>query len=204
MTPKQFVDFALVAFRCKKHKRVAWTAHKDDTGRQRVEHSIKDCEHVLGHTGGILILLELCRGVDLIGSYVDIDHCIQLALWHDVACEYGDGDSNGPHLAATEEERARLEGEKYKTEETAVKEFVAQLDDGLANRIYLLWYEYANKTSRAAKLVGQLDKLDFILTAVFYTLEGHTLPTDEFFRTGRRLVYHPWLIKVLNEMKSRI
>jgi len=86
---------------------------------------------------------------------VNITRMLELALVHDLAeAECGDVPLCAQQVDTTVKER------KKNNERAAVKKFCSQLPDLAADKIFSLFTEYENRSSREAQIVYVLDKLD--------------------------------------------
>ena len=203
MTPAEFLAFMLLAMECKGHKRVAWVDTSDARGR-RIRSGIENCEHVLGHTGSIGLMVMLCQHVHEVSDDVDMAHAMKLAMVHDVLCEWEHGDSNGPHVEKDRAQKRILEVEKLAIERASVQKILATLPMEVAVEMERYWEEYVADVTPEAKLVKQLDKLEFLLQAFFYTQKGETVPFYAFLRGVMEKVTHTWLRSVICEMRTML
>lgn len=203
MTPQQFVDFVLLLFRNKRHPRVGWQKCTDEEGRAlEGRFGVHNPEHVLGHTGGVALLVLLSRWVPTFMNNVNSERCMDLALVHDVLPEWKDGDTNG-HYVGTEEERRRRAIEKHLAEERAVAEILKHTEEYAAITLRDMWAEYCDGATPEARLVKQLDKIEFLLQALAYYLDGERIQLDMFLVNVRERVSNPWLSRVIDEIEYR-
>jgi len=202
MNPKQFLDFALLMFRCKCHVRKAWTECRDKDGNI-VRHNIIGAEPVLGHTGGVIMLLDLLEYVPAISSTLDMNRVRRLALWHDTLCEYEHGDTNDQHLTDDPVEKARIKREKEIRERASVQKACSGLPDDAAKDLTECWEEYVANETPESIVAHIFDKDDFLITGLLYLLFGHPIPMDEFLRNHQRTFENPWLTELVKEIELR-
>ncbi len=112
-------------------------------------------------------ILKLCWLVMLVTPYLkvklDSARMLELALVHDLVEAWG-GDFS---LSAQEKHQELAEIKKQKERE-AIEHYRAQLPESLGEKIYGLFMEFENKSSREAQVVWVLDKIDGNLQANFY------------------------------------
>lgn len=148
------IRFFAQATRLKTLKRAGW-------GRCGVE----ACESVADHTFGVA-LLALCLLPKNPVHGIDRDHCVAIALAHDLA-ESVVGDIT-PHDAVEPEE-------KHRREEAAMRELAATLgDDELLN----LWQEFEQGETEEAKCVRDLDVIEMAHQAKVYERSGKLKSAD--------------------------
>ena len=118
--------------------RTAWTK----TGRR---------ESTAEHSWRLAMLLMVLRE-DF--KDLDIDKAIKMSLVHDLG-ELYDGDIS-----------AKLQNDndnKAEMEEKAMRRMLTTLPDGISEKIYDLWKEYNECSTKEAKLVKAMDKLETIV-----------------------------------------
>lgn len=156
----------LVIGKLKTNKRTGW-----------VRKNIDEPESIADHMYRMAVLAFLLP--DAPG--VRRDHCIKLALVHDMA-ESLVGDIT-PHCGVGKEEKHRLE-------EAAMGEIRALLGprhQSVGEELYSLWLEYERASTAEARLVKDLDKFEMILQA--YEYETHAVtPQTSAGETDKR---HP-------------
>ncbi len=202
MNPKQFLDFALLMFKCKLHVRKAWTECRDDQGNI-IRHEIKGAEHVLGHTGGLIMLLDMLEYVPSVSHQIDLNRTRRLALWHDILCEWEDGDTNDHHLTNDPVEKNRIKREKEIRERRSAQKACSGLPDEASTDLLGCWEEYAAGETDEAKLTHLFDKKEFLGTGILYLFIGHPIPMNEFLDNHHRTFENPWLNELVREIESR-
>ncbi len=208
MNQRQFLEFFLLAPAQSRDKgRVGWWPQMGAEGqviRQGLKHPEKDAERVSGHTAGVATLVMLCMSVPELSNGLDMMRAMQMALLHDMLGEWRVGDTNGHH---TEHNPARIESilrKKKLDERNAAEEACAPLPNPLWKYYLNIWIEYCKGTSAEARLVKQLDKIDFLLMGLYYFELGESIPfKEEFFPNVRRKITLPWLQGLVDEVEHR-
>jgi 5'-deoxynucleotidase YfbR-like HD superfamily hydrolase len=170
----------------------------------RGEPKIENPEHVLGHTGGVVLLFMLVKYVPDVTDGLDKLHCLEMAGVHDTLCEWKGGDTNDHHLAKTPEAIEREERKKLRAERAAVREIIEILPVEAGEAFFHLWEEYVVGKTPEGKLVKQLDKLDFVLTMLLYYVHGEadeTLFREEYLPKGRGRMKCPYFLRVMDEIE---
>jgi putative hydrolase of HD superfamily len=134
---------------------------------------VEPCESVAEHTFGVALLALLTPQ-----SGINRDHCIALALVHDLA-ESIVGDLT-PHDAVAPEE-------KHRRERAAMEELYAALGE---RRILELWEEFEAAATPEAKLVRDLDVIEMAAQACAYVDAKKLTPqaAEGFIDSARRRV----------------
>lgn len=159
------MDFMLTADKLKGTDRTGW-----------VMRGVKDPEHVGDHSFSTALLsYALASRMGL-----DAEKCMTMALIHDIAeAKVGDIATR-----AREEDQTVSNAEKARLEGAAMTEIMSLLDSGLASRLRALWDDFESGGSEEAKLVKQVDKLDYILMTLEYLRYLGDDALGEFFQTA--------------------
>lgn len=165
------IEFLLTLYKLKEKIRKGWKLH-----------GIENPEDVADHSFGTAFLTLL-----LTNEKYDVGKCLSLALVHDIH-EAISGDL--PY--------SKIETEKkQKKEEKAFEELISNLDRK-RGELQALWYEYFHKKTDEAQFVRDMDKLDMVLQALFYTKKHveeekniEPLNLDEFFESAKRRIATP-------------
>lgn len=134
----EVIEFIKEIENLKSVTRTAWTT----TGRRE-----STAEHSWRLAMLLMVLEEDFKGVD-------INKAIKMSLVHDLG-ELYDGDIS-----------AKLQSEndnKSQMEERAMKRMLTTLPESLGGKIYDLWKEYNECSTKEAKLVKAMDKLETIV-----------------------------------------
>ncbi len=108
------------------------------------------------------------------------------------------GDIRTDHMCPLQK-RWTLE-EKHIAETRAMIEICADLgQDGI--EIFELFYEYEQQKTKRARLVKQLDKLQVIMKATEYELQGEKVKAEEF---SAELIKDSCLLEILGKTRARI
>jgi 5'-deoxynucleotidase YfbR-like HD superfamily hydrolase len=209
MNPAEFLGFYLLApVQSKDKGRVGWWPQLGPDGRMirpGLTHPERDAERVGGHTTGVATLVMMAIHVPELSDGLDMMRAMQMAIVHDMLGEWKDGDTNGHH---TEPDKTRVQGileEKKRQERADAEEACAPLPHHVREFYLELWEEYNSGTSPEAKLVKQFDKLDFLLTGLFYLQSGEPVPLrEEFLPNVRRKIKHPWLLELVCEIERQL
>ena len=123
-----------------------------------------DCESVADHTFGVALLALLLPSAARLN--VNRDHCIALAIVHDLA-ESIVGDIT-PHDGVDA-------ADKRRREEAAIRELVTTLGD---DTLLKLWLEFEAGETAEAKLVRELDVVEVAAQARAYERAGKLPAAD--------------------------
>eukprot|EP00834_Sanchytrium_tribonematis_P000700 NODE_13_length_54415_cov_0.522424.p34 type:complete len:172 gc:universal NODE_13_length_54415_cov_0.522424:18347-18862(+) len=156
-------------------KRKGWVLRKIPNVESVADHS-----YMLG-------LLALTAKSYYKNSQINFDHCVQIALIHDLA-EAQVGDIT-PHDGVSEEEKFNLE-----------KKAFSKLPQDLQN----LWLEYEKQETIESHFVKDCDKFDMIYQAYLYENE-HNVNLQEFFDSAsfKTSIVKEWVSK-LNATRNKI
>ena len=171
-TTKSTIDFLSACGKLKRTLRTGWTKYP----------GIRSVESVAEHSFRIA-LMAFVFGTqeekteddddDDDDDGLDVQKLVTLALVHDISeCIVGD---ITPHCGVTKEEKNRLEVEAMRT----LKETLGS--DMGGETIERLWLEYENGSSREARVVKELDKLEMLLQASEYENEHRDVDLTEFY-----------------------
>ena len=163
---KNTIDFLSICGKLKQTKRTGWTKYKEITSR---------VESVADHSFRIALMafvFGLQQEEDKEEKVLDVQKLVTMALVHDIA-ESIVGDIT-PHCGISKEEKNTLEVE-------AMKKLKETLGDVAGETIETLWLEYENGSSREARVVKELDKLEMLLQASEYENEYKDVDLTEFY-----------------------
>ena len=143
------VRFFHVVGKLKQEKRRGW-----------VDRGVKNPESVADHSFMLaLMALVFCERKKL-----DSGKAVKLALVHDLPeAVVGDVVTLPEH-----EKDERWLAEKHAREERALEEILSSLDEGMSEKIRVLWKEFEARETLEARLVYELDRLDAIFQAQEY------------------------------------
>ncbi len=112
-------------------------------------------------------ILKLCWLVMLVTPYLkvklDSARMLELALVHDLVEAWG-----GDFSLSAQEKHPELAEIKKQKEREAIEHYRTLLPEPLGEKIYNLFMEFENKSSREAQVVWVLDRIDGNLQANFY------------------------------------
>jgi putative hydrolase of HD superfamily len=157
------IDFLTMARGLKTTKRTGW-----------VMREVPEPESVADHSWRISLMAMVASFSD----NVNTDKCIKMALVHDLA-EAAVGDIT-PHCGVSDSDKHQLELD-------AITKMTNMLGDSMGSEEILgLWKEYEDGTTEEAKLVKDMDKLEMILQAQEYEMDGaNGKSLDQFFASTR-------------------
>ena len=162
---KNTIDFFSIVGKLKRTPRTGWTKYPEITSQ--VE-SVADHSFRIALMAFVFGLQQQQQGE---GS-LDVQKLVTIALVHDIS-ESIVGDI-APHCGISKEEKNRLEVE-------AMQKLKHVLGDVAGETIEALWLEYENGSSREARVVKELDKLEMLLQASEYENEYKDVDLTEFY-----------------------
>ena len=146
---------------------------------------LRDVESVADHSYMLGMLCMLAK-VHYSDSEINFDHCIQIALVHDLA-EAQVGDIT-PHDNVSDEDKYNLEFNAFRT---------------LPKEFKMLWLEYETQITIESHFVKDCDKFDMIYQAYLYEQhQGENL--QEFFDSAKFKtdIVKEW-VKYLSSMRNK-
>lgn len=147
-----------------------------------------ECESVADHSFGVALL-----SIFISEQYfrdLDIKKTIKMALLHDFGEIYG-GDIT-PHDNISEVDKAKIE-------EKSVKKVLLKLKKG--ENYFKIWKEFEIGSSKEARFVKQIDKLEMALQAGVYAKAGNG-NLEEFIDTAKRKVSDKELKRLIKELEK--
>jgi putative hydrolase of HD superfamily len=169
------VEFFQTVVKLKTVYRQGW---KDKLGMKNPE-SVAD--HCYSTTVMAMVLSDLKK--------LDTEKIIKMSLLHDLA-ETITGD-----LVPGQ----KLKPQKEKLEGDAMKKVLAVLGKSQKAQYWKVWQEYQKNTSREAKLLHQIDKLEMAIQANEYESLGFTKKqTAPFLKSAKSEITDPTLQKILS------
>ena len=180
------LKFMSLVGKLKSTKRTGW-----------VYRGVKSPESVSDHMYRMAIMSFLLTGREE-GTSINRDHCIKLALVHDMAeCIVGD---ITPFDGVSKEE-------KHKREKQTMEYLSSLVGEEVGKEFLLLWQEYEAQETEEAKFVKDLDRFEMILQAHEYE-DSEEKPgwLQEFFDVTKEKFNHPivkdW-VQELNKLRSQ-
>lgn len=127
----------------------------------------------------------------------DVEKLLKLAILHDLE-EAITGD-------LTPQDKENIGKTAVQAERTSAREALLVLFPSSSRKNYRkLWSEMETKTSKEARLVKELDKLEMALQANLYASKSvRANKINDFYESARKLVKDPELKRVLNEVTSK-
>ena len=157
------IDFLTMSRGLKTTKRTGW-----------VMREVPDPESVADHSWRITLMSMVAS----FSEQIDANKCIKMALVHDLA-EAAVGDIT-PHCGVSDIDKHQLELD-------AIIKMTNLLGGSMgSDDILSLWKEYEEGTTEEARLVKDMDKLEMILQAQEYEVDGSNGKSlDQFFTSTR-------------------
>jgi len=176
----KITDFLQYAGKLKSVKRKGW-----------FHAGIKNPESVAEHSFGVSILAMVLSSK----LHLNETKLIKMALIHDLA-ESVVGDKiveRGSKVVASQ-------SKKFEKEKKAMEKICSNLEKG--DEYYKLWIEFENQSSKEAKMLKQLDKLEMAVQALEY---GKKYPKklNEFWINAEKHVKDKELKKILKQLKGK-
>jgi len=151
----------------------------------------KQPEHVADHSFSTALLSYIMAK----RLKLDAGKCMAMALTHDIH-EVITGDI--PTTSISRKEKRRL------AQRDTLK-MLSHLDKTDQKALLSLWKEMSAQKSPEAKLVRQIDALDYIIQTVPYSkLVKNNQIFDDFFLTARERIHTPELLYMYNKIKRQI
>lgn len=176
-----FIDFLHYVGKLKRVKRTGW-----------VVQGVKNSESVAEHSYRVSVLaMLLAKKFDL-----DENKIIKMALIHDLS----EGVSGDIVLEKGLKKITPAE-EKFKREEKAIKKIFLKLDEG--DEYYKLWTDYVNQSSKEAKFLKQIDKIEMVIQALEYEDVQDPKKLNEFWINTEKYLSNPDLITLFKKLKSK-
>ena len=167
------LKFMTLVGKLKSTKRTGW-----------VNRGVKSPESVSDHMYRMAIMSFLLAGNEN-ASNINREHCIKLALVHDMAeCIVGD---ITPFDGVSKEE-------KHRQEKEAMESLATLVGDEVGQEFFALWKEYEAQETGEAKFVKDLDRFEMILQAHEYEEAEGKLGSrwlQEFFDCTKDKFQHP-------------
>lgn len=154
--------------------------------RERV--SRMQCESVADHCFGMFILAWLI--MDKFSLELDVIKVFKMVIGHEFGEVYG-GDMT-PVDGISEEEKYRIE---YESVLKIFKDFPG------GDSYIEIWKEYAAKTTKEARFVAQIDKLEMAFQGTIYKLQ-HGKDFKEFIASAERSIYDAELLELFREIQD--
>lgn len=129
------------------------------------------------------------------GTPVNREHCMKLALVHDMAeCIVGD---------ITPQDNVSKE-DKHKMELEAMEQLKDLADEKTGKELFALWNEYETQGTAEARFVKDLDRFEMILQAQEYETEASRPGwLQEFFDSTRGKFKHPVVQGLVEELNRK-
>jgi putative hydrolase of HD superfamily len=178
------IDFLTLTRSLKTTKRTGWIMRK-----------VHQPESIADHMYRMSLMSMIASFSD---GALDTNRCIKLALIHDLA-EAKVGDIT-PHCGVSDKEKYDLELETMQY----ISKMLGPMMGG--DEILELWKEYEEGTTEEARLLKDLDKIEMILQAQEYEVEGsHDESLDQFFTSTegkwRTDIGKAWAAEIVSRRK---
>lgn len=100
------------------------------------------------------------------------------------------------------EERARVEKEKRRKEDEAMRQIFLPMGEW-GKKSYALWLEYESGTSPEARLLKQIDKIEVCIQAHVYSEGGHRVNPKEFFDSADPYMLDKEFVTLMAQLRQR-
>lgn len=160
-----------------------------------VQRGVKSPESVSDHMYRMSIICFLLGNQSEDGTKLNKDHCIKLALVHDLAeCIVGDlTPSDGVS-----------KGEKHRREKEAMEELATLAGGETGKELYSLWEEYENQSTSEANFVKDVDRFEMILQAFEYeNEEKRSKWLQDFYDSTNGKFKHPLVKKWVEDLYTQ-
>jgi len=179
---KNFIEFFKFAGKLKRTKRTGWV--------ERV--GIKDGESVADHSFRVALMATVLADM----RKLDTEKIMRVALLHDL------GESIIGDWDALQTKLDGREAEKQQKEDEALRKILALLPKELEEKYTGLWREMHALETRESKLFRQIDRLETLIQASEYQMEGHDKKKFEGFSGARRSVTDEELLKIVELLEK--
>ncbi|XP_031556364.1 HD domain-containing protein 2-like [Actinia tenebrosa] len=161
-----------------------------------VQRGVQSPESVSDHMYRMSIICFLLGGVttDDTAAKLNKDHCIKLALAHDMAeCIVGDlTPSDGVS-----------KDEKHRKEKEAMEQLSELAGEQAGRELYELWEEYEYQKTPEANFVKDVDRFEMVLQAHEYeSEENQPGRLQDFFDSTKRKFQHPLVKGWVDELNK--
>lgn len=146
------------------------------------------CESVADHCFGMFILAWLI--MDKFSLELDALKVFKMIIGHEFGEVYG-GDMT-PVDGISEEE-------KYRIERDSVLKIFKDFPGG--DSYIEIWEEYAAKTTREARFVAQIDKLEMAFQGSIYMMQ-HKKDLEHFIASAEKSIYDAELVSLFREIQT--
>ncbi|VVB76628.1 5'-deoxynucleotidase YfbR [uncultured archaeon] len=161
-----------------------------------VIHGVKRPEHVGDHSFSTALMSYIIA----LRMGLDAERCMAMALIHDIPeAKVGD-------IATRADEKNQTVNnfDKKALENKGMNEMKSLLDEESASRLCALWEELEMEKSQEARLVKQIDKLDYVLQLVAYSQELSDAAADEFLETAGKKITIPEVRYIYDKIKATL
>ena len=152
--------------------------------------SIDKPESVADHTFSMAIMGMIFSDLENHNT----EKILKMILLHDLA-ESITGDMTPEQISKEE---------KTVIENNTVKKILNDLPVSLQKQYNVLWEEYQSNTSKEAKIVHQIDRLEMALQAKIYSNDGYSKEKiDSFFNSAKNEITDPKLLELFKKILER-
>jgi len=162
-----------------------------------VRRGVTNPETVLEHTDALVELHAALQDKILDVDHARIRRMLEIHDWAESIV--------GDIVTATVEEaqRGAVELDKQQKEEIAMREICARFPKQ-GNEIFTLWEEYEKRETVESQITYQLDKLQAIIKASEYMMDGETVDYREFIQLSADKIHHPVLKEILHTIQTAV
>lgn len=180
----EILDFMLDLSKLKDEKRAGWLMAK-----------VADPESVSDHSFSVAMMAVIFgRRMGL-----DVEKLVKMALIHDIGEAYT-GDIPSRYR---EEDQPMNNQEKRRLGNEATRKIISILPKRDADEMINLWEEYEKRESEEAKLLKQIDALDYSIQLLKYK-DRTDSNLSEFLKTANERIKLPELREIFEEIRERL
>jgi len=181
---RNLIEFCRFAGKLKRVKRTGWV--------ERV--GIKDGESVADHSYRVALMAMVLSDK----RKLDTEKIMRMALLHDLGeSVIGDWDALKTRLEGREAEKRRKEDE-------AMRGILALLPKELEEEYLAVWREVEARETEESKLFRQVDRLETLIQASEYQMEGYDKKKFEGFSGARRSVTDEELLRIVELLDKEV
>jgi len=207
---KSILDFLLKINELKGKRRRGWGFHK-----------IKNAETTAEHIFHLAIMVWML-GKD---KDINMEKAIKMALIHDICEVYAPDFTSYDAKAIPEKgritekqllkikpkkgrpthiQRIKMEKIKQKLEEKAMKKILSKLEPDIKSEIKNLWDEYQRGTTKEARFVRQIDKINNFLQGIIYWSKYGKIEYNLWLIRIKEVIDDPVILDFLEEIEKLI
>ncbi len=194
-TFKSVFELMAIVHNFKRVQRTGWNREAQSGYSQN---KVKDAESVADHSYGLVILCLFMGEI----FQLDVKKMLIMALFHDLPEAV-----TGDHITALEKDsqkRFLAESLKEEKEKLIFLDMFSFLDETTRQKYFAYFVEYLECKTEEAKMVYQLDKVETIFQAYFYSFGGEDVSVSEFIDSYKEKIDEPILKDLIFAIKEKV